>query len=207
MKLLHLHKNLIPLLLLAIVCLYTIVVILTGQVSIEGESYDRTFSYHHYLAFTAIALNFGVYFWQRRLFRFTLVGMLALGLLNIIHFTPDQVSITLGFSDAVSIRVEPLSLVFIISYYFLNRNRANKPLRKFLRTYVLPSPSPQKQVEARRERVAKFKVSFAKRSEESLLEMVRNRNVVPDALEAAKQILHERGVTSQIDLTDAKTQA
>ncbi|WP_324678858.1 hypothetical protein [Hymenobacter sp. GOD-10R] len=198
MKLLRIHRNIIPLLALAGICVYTLLTILFDKVYYAGAYYDRVFSLPHYVGFAGVAVSLLVYFLKRSVFKPVLILTLTMGLFNLANFTPDKDSFGIG-----PIGIQPLSLLLLVIYYFLNKQSAHR----FLRAYVIPSPSPQKKADNQRERIAKFKATFAKRSEESLLEMVRNQNVVPDALEAAKQILHERGVTSQIDLTDAKTQA
>lgn len=186
MKLFQTHKNLVPLLALSGVCIYTVLVILFDKVYYEGSYYDRSFTIPHCLGFAAVIVTFLVYFLKRSLFKPLLVLTLSLGLFNLINFTPDKTSIGIG-----PIGIQPLALLLLVVYYFLNKSSANR----FLRAYVIPPPSPQKQAENRRESIAKFKATFAKKSDESLQEIVQKQAVVPDALEAAQQLLKERGVS------------
>jgi len=189
MKLLQKHKNLIPLLILAGICLYTFFYILFGRGYHQGEYYDMMFSLQHYLAFAAVTLNIIVYFFFRRIFKFTLVGMLLLGLLNIINFTPNGFRVGVAIQDQFLIEIQPFSLLFIIVFYLPNREK----IHKYVRKHLLHAPNPKKQAEASRERVAKFKAAFAKKPDASLLEMMQSQVIVPDASEAARQLLQERG--------------
>ncbi|GGG49920.1 hypothetical protein [Hymenobacter glacieicola] len=186
MKLYQTHKNLIPLLALSGVCIYTVLLILFDKVYYQGSYYDRAFSVPHDIGFAGVVVSLLVYFLKRSLFKPVLILTLTLGLFNFANFTPDKTSVGIG-----PIGIQPLSLLLIAIYYFLNKRSAHR----LLRAYVLPSPSPQRQAENRLESVAKFKSAFARKSDESLLEIVQKRAVVPDALEAAKQLLQERGVT------------
>lgn len=186
MKLLQIHRNLIPLLILAGICVYTLFTILFDKVYYEGSYYDRSFTLPHYIGFAGVIVSLLVYFLRRTLFKPAIILTLTLGLFNLANFTPDKTSVGIG-----PIGVQPLSLLLIVVYYFLNKQSAHR----LLRAYVIPTPSPQKQAENRRESIAKFKATFAKKSDESLLEIVKKRAVVPDALEAARQLLQERGIT------------
>jgi len=183
---------------LAGICIYTLLITLSDKVYYAGAYYDRVFSTSHYIGFAGVVASLLVYFLKRSVFKPVLILTLTLGLFNLANFTPDKTSFGIG-----PIGIQPLSLLLFVIYYFLNKQSAHR----FLRTYVMPSPSSQKRADIRRESIAKFKATFAKKSNESLLEMVREKAVVPDALEAVRQVLHERGVTSQIGLIDAKTQA
>jgi hypothetical protein len=182
------HKNLLPLLLLTAVCAYTVVVTLFTPVYIEGQPYERSFDFRHYLALAGVALNLLAHFRFRRWFKFTLAGLLLLGLFDVANFTPDRFSMGFGFGDAVRISVQPLSLLVAVVYYLLNPAES----RRLLRTYVLPAPSPDKQAAYYRERVAQFRSSYARKSDESLHALLGNQQLVPAAQEAARQLLQER---------------
>ncbi|SNR29114.1 transient-receptor-potential channel family protein [Hymenobacter mucosus] len=185
MNLFRVHKNLIPLLTLTGICIYTLLIIFFDKVYYEGAYYDRAFSITHYIGFVGVVLSLLVYFLKRSLFKPVLLVTLTMGLFNLANFTLDKTSVGIG-----PIGIQPLSLLLIIIYYFLNKQSAHR----FLRAYIIPSPSPQKQAENWRAQVSKFKETFAKKSDESLQDMVQKRAVVPAALEAAKQLLQERGI-------------
>jgi hypothetical protein len=67
------------------------------------------------------------------------MGTLALGLIDVLCFTPDRFSISFGFSDVLQLGLQPLSLLFAAVYYFLNKDESNH----FIRRHLLPPPSPQ----------------------------------------------------------------
>ncbi|GAA4386008.1 hypothetical protein GCM10023186_30070 [Hymenobacter koreensis] len=173
-------------------CIHAAAVIWFEEVYSQGEYFQRAFTYRHYLAFAAVALNLAVYFLNRRRFKFTLLGMLLLGLLDVLSFTPDRFSVGMGFGS-VRAGIQPLSLLFILGFYLLNR-RSSKRLLSRLRTQMLPPPSPQKQAAYHHEQIARFKATYARYSDASLQEIVRRRAVVPDAHAAALQLLQERGL-------------
>lgn len=175
------HKNLLPLLLLLALCLYTALLALADRAIID---------YHHYLAFAAVALNLLVYVRFRPAFKFTLIGMLLLGLLDWLSFTPDRLSIGFGLTDTFRVNLQLLSLLVIVVYYFLNRAGVHGLLRR----YVLSNPTPQQQAAAYQERVGQFKATFARKSDESLQQMLRDEALVAAAREAARQLLRERGL-------------
>ncbi|GAB3833202.1 hypothetical protein [Hymenobacter jeollabukensis] len=187
MNLLRLHKNLLPLLALAALCLYTILVTLFSKVYYEGAYFTRTFDFRHYLAFAAVALNLVVYFCARPWFKFTLIGMLLPGLLDLLSFTPDRISLGFGVTDAFRLSIQPLSLLFIAAYYFLNRTSS----RRFLRAYVLPAPTQQRATHYQ-EQVTQFKATLGRKPDDSLRLMLHDEKLVAAAREAAKQLLHER---------------
>jgi hypothetical protein len=186
MKLSQIHRNLIPLLILVVICVYTLFTTLFGKVYYEGSYYDRSFTLPHCIGFVGVTVSILVYLLRKGLFKPVLLLTLTLGLCNLANFTPDKTSIGIG-----PIGVQPLSLLLIVIYYFLNQQSAHR----LLRAYVIPAPSPQKQAENRRESIAKFKATFAKKSNESLLEIIEKRAVVPNALEAARELLLERSAT------------
>lgn len=185
---LRLHKNLLPLLALAALCVYTVLVTLFGQVYHEGAYYNRAFDFRHYLAFAAVALNLVVYFRFRPWFKLPLIGMLLLGVLDFLSFTPDRFSIGFGVRDVLRISLQPLSLLVIGVYYLLNQAAAHRLLRQ----YVLPNPTPQQQAAAYQEQVLQFKTTFARKSDESLRHSMNDAALVPAAREAARQLLRAR---------------
>jgi hypothetical protein len=183
------YRNLIPLLILAALCLYTLLKITIEWIFATAE--HRIFTLQHYLAFAAVGLNLLIYFYYRRAFKYTLTGMLFLSLFSIVNYTPDEYSITFGLSDLLQIKLQPISLLFIGIYYYLNR----LTIRRLMRTYLMQEPHSKKQQTHYQEQVMQFKVSFAKKSNEHLLAMAQKQELVPGALEAVQQLLAERGVT------------
>jgi hypothetical protein len=94
----------------------------------------------------------------------------------------------LSFGD-IGIGINPFALVFLIIYYFLNRSAVHT----FIRKYVLPAPTPAVRARQHRESIDQFKETFARKSSESLQQMLADNKLIPNALVAARELLDERG--------------
>ncbi|MBO0358698.1 hypothetical protein J0X19_12135 [Hymenobacter sp. BT186] len=191
MQFLRTNKNLLPLVLLAVVSVYTVLQVLTVPVYQDGEAYQRAFTLAHYGAFVALLLNLLAYFFRRQLFKPLLLLTLALTLLGIINFLPDSVKFNFGFGD-VGVGFSILGLSLVLLYYFLNKPAAHA----FINQHIIPTPTPEKASQRRRESIDQFKKTFARKSDEHLLLMLQGRKVVAAALVAAQELLQERQATT-----------
>lgn len=186
------YRNSLPLSLLLLACIYTIVVTLTNPVLVDGEYYKRAFSSSHYVGFATVASCIICYFVWRPRFKYVLIGTLLLGLFNVANFMPDATSFGLNFGD-LRLAIQPLSLLLLIFSYFINRSAANA----FIRNYLIPAPTPARIVQLRREGIDQFKETFARKSNDSLQQIVQERKLVGDTITAAQELLTERGAASQ----------
>ena len=191
MRLLRTNRNLVPVIPLATLSIYTIFVVLSVPVYQDGEAYSRAFTIAHYGAFAAVLLLLSTYFSYRQLFKPLLLLTLTLTLLGIINFLPVSARFNIGFGDA-GIGFSILGLALMVWYYFLNRSAAHAVIRKNL----FPAPTPKKAAMNKRESIDRFKKNFARKSTESLLLMVQERKVLPLALAAAQELLEERQITA-----------
>ena len=105
---------------------------------------------------------------------------------------PDATSFGLNFGD-LRLSIQPFSLLLLIFSYFLNRSAANA----FIRKYLIPAPTPARVAQLRREGIDQFKETFARKSNDSLQQIVQERKLVGDAITAAQELLTERGAASQ----------
>ncbi|RYY20614.1 MAG: hypothetical protein EOO36_02880 [Cytophagaceae bacterium] len=185
------YRNLLPLSLLLLACIFTIVVTLTNSVLVNGEYYERVFSWSHCVGFATVASCIGFYFAWRFGFKYALIGTLLLGFFNVANFMPDATSFGLNFGD-LRLAIQPFSLLLLIFCYFLNRPVANA----FIRKYLLPAPTPARANQLRRESIDQFKETLARRSDDNLRQIVQERKLVGDAITAAQELLTERRVVS-----------
>jgi hypothetical protein len=182
------YKNLLPLLVLAGFCLYTILdILINSEVHYKGEIYHRTFSAQQYAAFLLLGIDVSVFFTKRSWYTYFLITTLLLGLLNAINFTPTLYTVTL-FSPKIAF--QPLSAATGIFTFFLNFNRfKNGPLSI--------SQEVVKQIEREQEKnlaeeVDRFKSKFTNKPHEELAELLLDKRFSKAAVEAARQLLDER---------------
>ncbi|MBT9395506.1 hypothetical protein KLP40_20240 [Hymenobacter sp. NST-14] len=181
------HKNLLPVLLLAALSVYTILTVLSVPVYQGEEAYQRTFTLPHYGAFVAVLLLLAAYFQLRPLFRPLVLLTLALTLVGALNFLPDSLKLGLGFGDA-SLGVSILGVALGLLYYLPNRPAAHA----FIRGLLFPPPSPAQAAQRQRASIDQFKQTFARRSDENLQLMLQERQLLPAALAAAQELLQER---------------
>ncbi|MBG8556240.1 hypothetical protein [Hymenobacter guriensis] len=187
MRFLHTHKNLIPVLLLAVLSIYTILTVLFVPVYQDGEAYQQAFTPAHYGAFAAVFLNLLAYFLFRPFFKPLLLLTLGLTLFSIITFLPDNIRFNFGFGD-VGVGFSILGLGMMMLFYFLNKPAAHA----FINQHIIPTPTTEHAAQRRRQRIDQFKQNFASKSNESLQLMLQEKKVVPDALAAAQELLKKR---------------
>jgi hypothetical protein len=157
-------------------------------VLVNGEYYERTFNWSHYVGFATVAGCISSYFAWRAGSNYVLFGTLLLGLFNVANFMPDATSFGLNFGD-LRLALQPFSLLLFVISYFLNRSAANA----FVRKYLVPAPTPARVHQLRRESIDQFKQTFARKSDDNLQKIVQERKLVGDAIIAAQELLAERG--------------
>ena len=116
------HKNFIPIILLAGLCLWTTFEILFIKFEIEGELYDRSFSRTNILAFIAVALNIVIYNFARKYFKYSVITTIVLGFIGILNFTTNTYVVTF------IIPFQPVSLLAGLLYLAINYDRVKARL-------------------------------------------------------------------------------
>lgn len=115
--LLRLYRPLIPLLVMAVLCLWTLFSVLFDSLLPEAG---------HYAAGIAVVVNLGVFFWLRPWYRKVMLATLIAGVLNILVFTPYyssiEFSITLFFT--IGIALQPTSIFISVITLFLYQKEA-----------------------------------------------------------------------------------
>jgi hypothetical protein len=181
-------RNLGLLMLLLLLCIYTALASLFAWTEADGSYTTISLTSAHYIGFIAVASCFVSYLWLHSYLRYILGITLLLSLFNLVVFLPSVVSISLFFGE-VGVRINPIALLLLIAYYFLNRSAVHV----FIRKYLVPAPAPAVLARQRRENIDQFKQTFERKSNESLQQMLADNKLVPNALTAARELLEERG--------------
>ncbi|MCB2411194.1 hypothetical protein [Hymenobacter lucidus] len=179
--------NLIPLLVLAACCLYTVYVVLSQPLYVDGTEYARSFDVHHCIGFVVLTLTLGLYWIQKAYFKYAVLLLLGLWLSGISNYLPSSFGIGMGFGEA-SISLQLVALVFVVAYYIINRERANKKVVEL--TAVKPDSAKARRI--REEEVEQFEQKFQAYSIERLRLIVEEKKLVSNAVEAAQKLLTER---------------
>ena len=108
------HKNFIPILFLAGLCIWTTFEILFIKVEIEGELYDRSFLRTNILAFIAVGLNVCSYYFARKYFKYAVIATIVFGFIGIFNFTATTYVVNF------IIPFQPVSLIFGLLYLIIN---------------------------------------------------------------------------------------
>lgn len=115
----NIRPNVVPLLVLVAVSVYTVYVIFSEPLYIDGEAYERTMDYHLYAGFGLLALVLGLYVSENKLFKYGVLALSILWLIGIVNFFPFSWGLSLGLNMQIG------ALLFMGIYYLLNRTRAN----------------------------------------------------------------------------------
>jgi len=185
-------QNLLLVVALLLLCIYTALCSFFALFPTSGEYHRIVLTSANYVGFGAIAGCFSSYFAAPRFFKRVLGVTLLLALFNLASFLPIALSIGITLGD-FPIGINPFGLLALFVFYFLNRPAANA----FVRNYFIPAPTPARAAQLRRESIDQFKETFARKSDDSLRQIVQERKLVGDAITAAQELLTERGATSR----------
>lgn len=183
--------QILPVLLLTTYCIDAIVTAMSGTVVMAGITYDYELTIKHYIAFGAIGVNFFTYFFLRQFYKYTLVLTIVIGLFNLMTFSALQTKSIIGI-NSLKIGFQPSAFWAGLLAYIINFKRINEFILDNLVTKQ--TPEEQERIEKVRfaEEVEKFKGKYKSYSAETLTEIITANRYVPEALEAARQLLNER---------------
>lgn len=172
-------------------CISAIVSAVRGSVVLAGNTYYFELTTKHYIAFGAIGLNFLTYFLFRPFYKYTLGLTITIGLFNLMTFPALETTQSFAFSK-LKVSFQPSAFLAGLLAYIINFKRVNEFVIDNLTNK--PTPEEQGKIEVARfqESVGKFKEKYGSYSVEMLREIVIEKKFVPEALEAAKQLLRER---------------
>ena len=185
------QKQLIPTLILAIICIFTLATLMFGTLKwYSGEIYNYTITSKHYGAFVAVTINLILYFAYRPLYKYTLSATLLLGLFNIINFTVAEYKWSTGFTWLNTGEFQPTSFFVGLITFTINIKRiAFRLAPKTEQTSEQIAIERQKEFNAD---VEKFKNIYHSKSSEDLIQIIADRKYTATALAAAQQIIDER---------------
>jgi hypothetical protein len=171
------HKNLIPILFLAMISLYTVINVLFYSYTMDGVTYNYNFSIQNFPAFFAVVINIMSYFLFRAYFRYFVLVTIILGIFGLLSYTIYNTSIN-------SIPFQFTSLMTGLLYIILNYDRFKKRLGIPADKEMEDASNPQ-QIES-------FKKKFGNKADHQLEDILSDARFINDARTAAKEILKER---------------
>lgn len=185
------QRQLLPLLLLTAYCIDAIITAVRGTVVMAGVTYDFALTTKHYIAFGAIGVNLLTYFFLRPFYKYILGLTVAVGLFN--HMTFSALETTQSFAfNSLKVNFQPSAFLAGLLAYIINFKRVNELVIDNLATKQTPEEREKNEKARFAEGVEKFKGKYDGYSTETLTEIVTANKYVPEALEAARQLLNER---------------
>jgi hypothetical protein len=172
------YKNLLPILLLCGISIWTIIEVLFVKTEYEGELYDKHFSITNYFAFSALLTDLFVYFKFHRYFKYAVLATVLLGLIGILNYH------TTAYKIVFIIPFQPTSFCIAILYLGLNYERT--------KIKISGKNVPEEERQPDLEKIETFKMKFLNKSTEELTELLNDKRFVKEAKIASIQILKER---------------
>ncbi len=185
------QKQMLPLLLLSAYSIGAIITAVRGTVVMAGETYDFVLTTKHYIAFGAVIVNFLTYFLLRQFYKYVLGLTVLVGLFNLMTFS--ALTTTSSFSiNSLKISFQPSAFWAGLLAYIINFKRVNEFIFDNLAT--TQKPEERERIDKARFTggVERFKQKYEGFSAETLTEIITANKYVPEALEAARQLLNER---------------
>jgi len=113
------YKMLIPILVLAGLCMFTVATFIRGTVDMNGFEYEFMLTVKHYGAFVSVMVNLVSFFVFRKYFKYIFILTLLLGLFSIINFTPLDTQWMLR-AGSILIEIQPTAFLVGILTIVLN---------------------------------------------------------------------------------------
>lgn len=186
------NKQLLPLLVLMVYGIDTLITAMQGTVVMGGETYDFSLNLKHYLGFAAIAINFIVYFLFRQFYKYSLPLTIAIGLFGLVAFSALQMKWNFGAIIGLPFGLQVAALLAGHVAYLLNFHNVNQSLADRLTAKRTPQEEVLYKETKSAESIQKFKEKYDNYSTEKLNEIIAANKYVPEALEAARQLLNAR---------------
>ena len=146
-----------------------------------------------------VFINFLTYFIVRKFYKYTLGLTILIGLFNIVTFSDINTTTSFGFG---SLAVTFQSKAFWVGLltYIINFKKVNLYI---IDSVATKSPTEEQiniQKKQFAESVKKFKLNYENYSAENLTEIVTKNKYVPEALEAARELLAEKKINKNENL-------
>lgn len=156
-----------------------------------GDTYNFELTTKHYIAFGAIGLNFFTYWLFRPFYKYILGLTIAGGLFNVMTFPALETTQSFALSS-LKVSFQPSAFFAGLLAYIVNFTKVNEFIIDNLTTRRTPEQQDKMEKAIIQESVGKFKEKYASYSIEMLAEIVNEKKLVPEAIEAARQLLRER---------------
>jgi len=182
---------LLPVIILTALCIWTIVDSIQNTVVIGNTTYEfDTLTSNHFRASIALIICLISFFAFRAYFKYVLFMTLILGLLGVLEFRPSETYFVIKISS-LEIDFQLTSFFVGILTLIVGADRINEVLE-------VKGNQNTKQIAINKqarfsEEVENFKNTYRNKSSESLKQIVAENKYVAPALEAARQLLDERG--------------
>ena len=119
-----------------------------------------------------------------------MLGLILLSIIGLLQFFPVQYEI--GFYiGKIGLSVELISLAIGLIHYFTNK----KELSAFLTSLLNQKLSEKEKQDVTRVKIDGFKRRFTRKNISDLEEIANNDELVPEAREAARELINERSIT------------
>jgi hypothetical protein len=169
------HKNLVPILILLSICLWTTCEVIFTKFEHEGILYDRSLSRTNWLAFIAITIDIGVYVFARKYFKAFVIATVLLGFIGVLNYTSSTYVVNF------IIPFQPISLGIGLLYLILNFKRVKAWLDSPKDDTHEALPNINK--------IEEFKAKYRYKTLEELQVLSADKRFVPEAKIAAKELL------------------
>ncbi len=165
-------------LVLAIICLWTIYDVLMHPIEIDGTAYKRQFSTANLFAILSVSICIATYFFARRQFKYLSIATVFLGFLGILSFTSTT------YTFVFIIPFQPLSAGIALMYLGLNYRLVKSRLEG-------PEENEADKVPDETQ-IAKFRTKYMHKTVIELQELIEDKRFVKEAKIAAQKLLNER---------------
>lgn len=119
-----------------------------------------------------------------------ILGLILLSIIGLLQFFPTQYEI--GFYiGKIGLSIELISLAVGFLHYFTNK----KELSAFMESLLNQKLSEKEKQDVKRVKIDGFKRRFTRKDISDLEEIVNNDKLVPEAREAARELINERSIT------------
>jgi hypothetical protein len=186
------YKQLIPTLVLTIICASTVIQFIqkTPIVDASGENAWVIPAAKHYAAFIAVTACLIIFFAYRPIYKYVLGVTLALGLFTLLNFNVVDTVYSFGI-NSLQLSFQPTSLYIIILTVLINLNRLKKTSDGGVQVIQPASNSSQERLN---KEIENFKEKYKTRTSDELTQILADKRFTQSALEAARQILDDRKV-------------
>lgn len=173
-------ETVLPLLLLTILCIWTIVEFMTGISGLKGS---------HLVGLGIVILNWVAFIRFRHYYKYLLLLTIVLGIIELINFAPIVYTISFGIGS-VAVGIDVISFCIGILTYIIHFKKVNELFTQHFGASAQQSEKYERRVAS--EEIERFRDRFSEYSNETLNNIITETKYTTTAKEAAKQILNGR---------------